>query len=50
MFGRAAFDAALDVTGGHGALVALLLVTTSAEEAVVIDTAGCLKKQGVTRA
>jgi 8-oxo-dGTP pyrophosphatase MutT (NUDIX family)/antitoxin component of RelBE/YafQ-DinJ toxin-antitoxin module len=49
MFGRAAFDVVLDVAGGHGALAALLLVTTSAKEAVVIDPAD-VGKQGVTRA
>lgn len=43
------FDVILDVAGGHGALAALFLITTSAQTAVVIDPAN-VGKQGVERA
>lgn len=39
LFGKGAFDVVLDVAGGHGALAALFLVTTTAQQAVVIDPA-----------
>lgn len=35
--GRNTFDIVIDVAGGHGALAALFLVTTSARSAIVID-------------
>jgi 8-oxo-dGTP pyrophosphatase MutT (NUDIX family) len=38
-FGKASFDIVIDVAGGHGALAALLLIMTSAREAVVVDPA-----------
>jgi 8-oxo-dGTP pyrophosphatase MutT (NUDIX family) len=38
-FDKNSFDVIIDVAGGHGALAALLLITTSAQEAIVIDPA-----------
>lgn len=38
-FGKNAFDVVIDVAGGHGALAALILLTTSATSAVVVDPA-----------
>jgi 8-oxo-dGTP pyrophosphatase MutT (NUDIX family) len=38
-FDKDSFDVIIDVAGGHGALAALLLITTSAQEAIVIDPA-----------
>jgi 8-oxo-dGTP pyrophosphatase MutT (NUDIX family) len=35
--GRNTFDIVIDVAGGHGALAALFLVTTSARSAIVVD-------------
>ena len=40
-FGANAIDVVIDVAGGHGALAAVLLMGTSAKEAVVIDPAPC---------
>jgi 8-oxo-dGTP pyrophosphatase MutT (NUDIX family) len=48
-FGKHAFDVAIDVAGGHGALAALILLTTSATKAVVIDPAN-VGNGGVQRA
>lgn len=48
-FGKHAFDVVIDVAGGHGALAALLLLTTCATEAVVIDPAD-VGNGGVQRA
>ena len=42
-------DCVIDVAGGHGALGALLLITTAATEAVVVDPA-CVGRAGVERA
>jgi hypothetical protein len=39
LFDRNSFDVVIDVAGGHGALAALFLITTSARQAVVIDPA-----------
>jgi hypothetical protein len=40
-YGVDGFDVVIDVAGGHGALAALLLMSTSAKEAVVVDPAVC---------
>ena len=49
-FGRKSFDVVVDVAGGHGALGALLMITTdTAEDAVVIDPAN-VGNGGVQRA
>ena len=49
-YGRQSFDAVVDVAGGHGALAALLLILTSANDAVVIDPAVVGGREGVMRA
>ncbi len=48
-FGKEAFDVVVDVAGGHGALAALVMLTTSATEAVVVDPAD-VGNGGVQRA
>lgn len=48
-FGKNSFDLVIDVAGGHGALAALLLITTSANTAVVLDPAN-VGNQSVERA
>lgn len=48
-FGKDSIDLVLDVAGGHGGLAALLLIMTSAREAVVIDPAD-VGSQNVQRA
>lgn len=39
LFGNDSFDAVLDVAGGHGALGALFLILTSAQQSIIIDPA-----------
>lgn len=48
-FGKHAFDVVIDVAGGHGALAALILLTTSATKGVVVDPAN-VGNGGVQRA
>jgi len=43
------YDLVIDVAGGHGALAALFLITTTAKEAVVVDPA-TVGNRGVERA
>lgn len=48
-FRKQSFDVVIDVAGGHGALAALLLITTNAKRGVVIDPAQ-VGSDGVKRA
>ena len=38
-YGKNSFDTVIDVAGGHGALAAMLLITTSCQNAIVVDPA-----------